>query len=957
MNDVANRDAELAIALALKQSEARLRQVVESAPNAMVMINRSGEIVMVNMQAERVFGYARAEMLGQSIEILVPERFRSSHPGLRSSFFSGPVSRPMGAGRDLYGLKKDGSEFPIEIGLNPIETEEGMMVLSAIVDISSRKRLEERFRQVVESAPNAMVMINDKGNIEMVNAQAERVFGYQRQELLGQPIEMLVPVRFRAKHPGLRSSFFSGPVSRPMGAGRDLFGLKKDGSEFPIEIGLNPIETEEGPMVLSAIVDISSRKKLEERFRQVVESAPNAMVMINASGNIEMVNAQAERLFGYERKDMLKQPIEILVPPRFRHNHPGLRSSFFSDPVSRPMGAGRDLYGLKRDGSEFPIEIGLNPIETDEGPMVLSAIVDISSRKKLEERFRQVVESAPNAMVMINKEGRIEMVNAQAERLFGYERKDMLKQPIELLVPARFRANHPGLRSSFFSGPVSRPMGAGRDLYGLKRDGSEFPIEIGLNPIETDEGPMVLSAIVDISSRKKLEERFRQVVESAPNAMVMINTNGSIEMVNAQAERVFGYERKELLGQAIEMLVPVRFRSNHPGLRSSFFSGPVSRPMGAGRDLYGLKKDGSEFPIEIGLNPIETDEGPMVLSAIVDISSRKKLEERFRQVVESAPNAMVMISQEGNVEMVNAQAERLFGYDRKEMLKQPIEMLVPVRFRANHPGLRSSFFSGPVSRPMGAGRDLFGLKKDGSEFPIEIGLNPIETDEGPMVLSAIVDISDRKHKEQSIHAALKEKDVLLGEIHHRVKNNLQIVHSLLGLQSTNITDELVIGMMRESQNRIRSMALIHQTLYESKDFARVDFRNFLDSLLPNLVSSYGIGSERVKLVIHSVEVLLPINAAIPCGLIVNELISNALKHGFPGDTKGEISVRLSQASGTDVALVVSDTGIGIPESFEMARTTTLGLQLVTMLVDQLGGTLEVTRAKPTSFALRFPIQK
>ena len=132
-----------------------------------------------------------------------------------------------------------------------------------------------------------------------------------------------------------------------------------------------------------------------------------------------------------------------------------------------------------------------------------------------------------------------------------------------------------------------------------------------------------------------------------------------------------------------------------------------------------------------------------------------------------------------------------------------------------------------------------------------------------MVLSAIVDISDRKHKEQSIHAALKEKDVLLGEIHHRVKNNLQIVHSLLGLQSTNITDDSVIGMMRESQNRIRSMALIHQTLYESKDFARVDFRNFLDSLVPTLVSSYGVGADRVMLSIKAIEVLLPINAAIP----------------------------------------------------------------------------------------------
>ena len=139
-------------------------------------------------------------------------------------------------------------------------------------------------------------------------------------------------------------------------------------------------------------------------------------------------------------------------------------------------------------------------------------------------------------------------------------------------------------------------MGAGRDLYGLKKDGSEFPIEIGLNPIETDEGPMVLSAIVDISSRKRLEERFRQVVESAPNAMVMISSAGKIEMVNAQAERVFGYARKEMLGQPIEMLVPARFRANHPNLRGSFFGKPVSRPMGAGRDLYGLKKRRQRVP-------------------------------------------------------------------------------------------------------------------------------------------------------------------------------------------------------------------------------------------------------------------------------------------------------------------------------------------------------------------------
>ena len=819
------------------------------------------------------------------------------------------------------------------------------------------RKSEERFRQVVESAPNAMVMIGADGRIEMVNAQTERLFGYPRDEMLGELVEKLVPERFRGHHPGLRTAFFGTPKSRPMGAGRDLYGLRKDGSEFPIEIGLNPIETDDGVMVLSAIVDITGRKQLEERFRQVVESAPSAMVMIGPHGKIVMINAQSEKLFGYPRAELLGLPIEALVPERYRSNHPDLRTSFFTDPLARPMGAGRDLYGLKKDGSEFPIEIGLNPIETDEGTMVLSAIVDISVRKKLEDRFRQVVESAPSAMVMIGPRGRIVMVNAQSEALFGYPRAELIDQPIEVLVPERYRGNHPNLRNSFFAHPESRPMGAGRDLYGLKKDGSEFPIEIGLNPIETDEGTMVLSAIVDISGRKKMEERFRQVVESAPSAMVMIGPRGMIEMVNAQSETLFGYPRKELLGQPIEILVPERFRGHHPGLRTAFFQKPQARPMGAGRDLYGLRKDGSEFPIEIGLNPIETDEGIMVLSAIVDISGRKKMEHRFRQVVKSAPSAMVMIGPGGRIEMVNALSETLFGYPRAEMLGQTIEMLVPERFRSGHPALRTSFFGKPVSRPMGAGRDLYGLKKDGSEFPIEIGLNPIETDEGNMVLSAIVDISDRKQKEERIQTALKEKDILLGEIHHRVKNNLQVVNSLLDLQIDRIQDNVVLDMLRESQNRIKSMALIHQTLYESRDFVQVDFSNFLDAMAPTLVSSYGVDPDRITLSIDAVEVQLPISAAIPCGLVINELISNALKHAFPDNRHGEIRIRLARDSDTHAMLSVSDDGIGIPEALDLSRSATLGLQLVNLLTDQLGGTIDINRANPTTFALRFPIQR
>jgi PAS domain S-box-containing protein len=335
----------------------------------------------------------------------------------------------------------------------------------------------------------------------------------------------------------------------------------------------------------------------------------------------------------------------------------------------------------------------------------------------------------------------------------------------------------------------------------------------------------------------------------------------------------------------------------------------------------------------------------------------RKSEERFRRVVEAAPNAMLMVSASGQIEMVNAQAERMFGYDRTELLGADVAILVPPRDRDRLPDIRRSFFSDPVSRPMGVGRDLFALRKDGSEIPVEIGLNPIETDEGIMVLSAIVDISDRRQKEERIQAALTEKDVLLGEIHHRVKNNLQIVHSLLDLQSARIDDARVLGMLRASQNRIRSMALIHQTLYQSKDFARVDLRLFLEALVPILISTHGADTGRLDLRVETGDVLLPLNAAIPCGLVINELIANALGHGFPAGRAGEIRIALKKDQDEHIVLSVSDNGVGIADEVAIEQAETLGLQLVNLLADQLGGILTVGRRNPTSFLLRFPIER
>src|ERR1051325_1832299 len=244
-----------------RQVDQRLRAAVESAPSGLIMTDAEGRMVLVNRETERLFGYPREELLGRSIEILVPERFRANHPGFRAGFMADPKVRAMGAGRELFGLRKDGSEVPVEIGLTPVATPEGLFVLSTVVDVSARQRAEARFRAAVESSPNGMVMTDPAGRIVLVNREVERLFGFSRDELLGQSIEVLIPDRFRGRHPEFGQLFFDKPLVQALGPGRELSGLRKDGSEVPVEIGLNPIETEEGLFVLSSIVDISARKR------------------------------------------------------------------------------------------------------------------------------------------------------------------------------------------------------------------------------------------------------------------------------------------------------------------------------------------------------------------------------------------------------------------------------------------------------------------------------------------------------------------------------------------------------------------------------------------------------------------------------------------------------------------------------------------------------------------------
>src|SRR5436309_2459383 len=245
-------------------------------------------------------------------------------------------------------------------------------------------------------------------------------------------------------------------------------------------------------------------------FGDLLESAPDAIVGVDDQGRIVLINSQTEKIFGYGRDELLNQPVEILLPERVRRAHERHRAGYVVDPRTRPMGVGLDLAGRRKDGSEFPAEISLSPFQTRDGVIVTSIIRDISDRKKVEGKFRGLLEAAPDAMIMVERTGRIVLVNSQAERLFGYRRDQLLGQPVEMLVPERFRGHYLEHRVAYFEGPRVRAMGSGLELYGLRRDGSEFPVEISLSPLETEEGILVTSAIRDGRERRGREAGARE---------------------------------------------------------------------------------------------------------------------------------------------------------------------------------------------------------------------------------------------------------------------------------------------------------------------------------------------------------------------------------------------------------------------------------------------------------------
>lgn len=584
-----------------------------------------------------------------------------------------------------------------------------------------------------------------------------------------------------------------------------------------------------------------------------------------------------------------------------------------------------------------------------------------------EQKLKNILESSPNAITVTNLNGIITESNQATLDLHGYSScKELIgKNAFELITPDDRERAIENMKTTIDKGSIKNI-----EYSMIKKDGSIFECELSANVIKGPSGKItsLIATTTDISKRKKLEraikeseQKYRLLADHATDTISLHAMDGTFIYISPSCKQA-GYEPEELIGKT-------PFDFYHPedaerlGRLLSSEEGLKNNPVFTFRFR---RKDGTYLWTEayntLAIDPIKNN--PVVISVSRDISERKKVEEAFREseahfrsLLENAKDYVIYRLGKGSLQFeskvikVSPSLTRIAGVSEQDLYDFPkwFTVIHPEDLerigKANIKGFSPPYKFDEIFRinhPQNGLRWLH-VKSNGI-----VDKNKNLT----YVNGLITDITDIKKAEEEVKKELQEKKLLLQEVYHRVKNNMQVISSLLKLQSGALTDARLKKILTQVDNRIRSMALIHQRLYETEDYVNIDFDNYLKNLTMMLFRSYQADPSKIELNLDVTGIKFDIGKAIPVALIVNELISNSLEHAFPGDRKGKISVSLKYEKG-EYKLKVSDNGIGFPENIDFQNSGSFGLDLVNTLTTQLNGSLELIRNKKTIIVIKF----
>ncbi|WP_321421617.1 PAS domain S-box protein [uncultured Methanobacterium sp.] len=583
------------------------------------------------------------------------------------------------------------------------------------------------------------------------------------------------------------------------------------------------------------------------------------------------------------------------------------------------------------------------------------ALYKKNMERKLEESeksYRELVENSMVAIYKTNMNGDILFANPAMAEMFGFESVEEFKTIKAQQLYKNLKDRKPIIEKLIKYGKLNHQQ---VDL--ISNTGETITILLSANLKDNIISGMMMDITPRIKSEKKLENsvsRFRALVECTLDGIITTDVHGNILHFNNSLQKMFGYSKDELHNSKLTLLMPEKYHKKFMDSLRHFRSTGEHKLTERTTETIGLKKNGTEFPFEMSLAKWEIGEKIYFSAIIRDITERKRAQEKLlnkekelSSIYNNVADVIFVLAVEGKniyrfisanpafFETTGLTESQVVGKYVHEVIPEPSLTLVLSKYNEAIQEKKTVRWEEVTEYPAGI--------KWGS-----VSITPIFNGNTHCIkmIGSVHDITQLK-------CSLEEKEVLLKEIHHRVKNNMQIISSLLNLQKSYVTNnETAVDVLKESQNRVKSMAMIHEKLYLSTDLTQIDFENYIKSLVLDLFHTYAICKEQINITITVKDIMLNIETALPCGLIINELVSNSLKYAFPQGREGELKLSLKKFD-DNYELIISDNGIGFPENLNYKKTNSLGLQLVNNLVSQIEGTISMNTNHGTEFKIIF----
>lgn len=959
----------------LQQYANNIEDLYNNAPCGYHSLDENGTIVRINNTELNWLGYSREELLNQKkiTELLtLPSSrvFESIFPGLKQQGYINNL--------ELEIVRKDSSTLWVSLNATAIKDAAGNFIISrsTLFDISERKKAEAAQREMqmaLENAVSGISRLDVQGRYLTVNQAYASAAGYSPAEMIGMEWQQTVhPDDSKRLVAAYKQMLQDGKVEV------EVKGIRKDGSLFYKQLVMVSIYDEHNQFIghHCFMKDITERKQTEASLAQlaaIVECSGDAIISKTLDGIILSWNKSAEKIFGYQSEEIIGQPITRLIPSDLIEEEQHILESV-------QQGETIDQYEtvrLRKDGKRIDIAATVSPLKDSTSRIIGASVTnrDISDRKRAEEslrRYERIVAANVDGICLLDRTYTYQLVNQTYLQWHQQPCEAVVGHTVsEVLGTELFNSNIKAKLDQCLTGELVQ-----YELW------VEYPIlgqqliSITYTPYyensQTVAGVVVTLRNVTVLkqaeiARQQSEERLQLALEASGDGLWDWNIPTGEVYYSPQYMQMLGYEVGELPNNLAtwEYLTHPDDKSWVLDILNANFQN-ISTSYSFDYRVR-TKSGGWKWVADYGKVVARDDQGqPLrMIGTHRDVHDRKQAEQQLElQAVitrNMAEGICLVRADDGTIVYANPKFEQMFGYDAGELNGRHVSIVnyAPDREEAEavNQAIRTT-----VLQNQEATYEVHNVKKDGTSFWCSATTSVFNhSSYGDVLVAVHQDITDRKQAEERIASSLKEKEVLLKEIHHRVKNNLGIVSGLLQIQARRAQDSASRAILQDSQNRIASIALVHEKLYRSENLANIDFSQYLQDLTIYLFDSYNISSNQITLDIQVESVSLEIETAIPCGLIVNELVSNALKHAFPGNTTGTIQVRLAPLDTTITneqlnhlfTLIVRDNGIGLPNGFDPESTQTMGFSLVQGLVAQIRGTIEINGQHGTEVKITF----